>query len=69
MVINPRTYTIYSSTNLQTWTPLEFKIPAGGPSASSVPNYRATDIRTLQVEPILPSGLPASSYYYRVQAQ
>ena len=69
MVINPRTYTIYSSTNLQNWIPLEFKIPAGGPSASSVPNYRATDIRTLQVEPILAPGLPASSYYYRVQAQ
>ena len=69
MVISPRTYTVYSSTNLQAWVPIEFKIPAAGPSAPSVLNYRATDIHTLQVEPVLPPGLSATKYFFRVQVQ
>ena len=45
--------------------PIEFKVPAAGLSAPNLPNYRATDIRTLQVEPILPVGPPATKYFSR----
>ena len=69
MVITPRTYTVYGSTDMQAWAPVQFKIPANGPSAPNLPNYRATDIRTLQVEPILSSGLPASKCFYKVLVQ
>jgi hypothetical protein len=69
MVISPRTYTVFSSTNLETWAPMEFRIPGSGPDAPSLPNYRATDVRTLQVEPILSSGVPSSRYFYKVLAQ
>ena len=69
MVISPRTYTVYSSTNLQTWAPVEFKIPASGPTPPNLPNYHATDIHTLQVEPVLPPGLPASKYFFKVLVQ
>ena len=69
MVIGPRTYTVLASTNLQTWTPLEFKIPANGPSAPTLPNYPAMDVRILRVEPVLPADLPAVRYFYKVQVQ
>ncbi len=50
-VVNPRTYTLYSSTNLANWTPATFKIPANGPSETPRANFNATDIRILQIEP------------------
>jgi hypothetical protein len=69
MVISPRTYTVYSSTNVQDWAPITFKVPADGSDAPALLNYRATDIRILQVEPIPPDGLPASRYFYKVMVQ
>jgi hypothetical protein len=54
MAVAPRTYTVYNSTNLQTWTPIHFNIPAD-PTVTNLPSYRASDIRTLQIEPIIPS--------------
>src|SRR6185503_8366050 len=69
MVVSPRTYTVYSSTNLQTWAPIQFNIPAGGPSATNLPNYHATGIHILQVEPILPPGSPVDGQFFKVQAK
>lgn len=68
-VANARTYTIYASTNMQTWTPMNFKIPAGGPTDTNLPNYRSTDIRNLQLEPKLPSGTPLDGYFFKVLVQ
>ena len=68
-VIGPRTYTLFSSTNLQTWTPMSFKIPADGPGAIARENFSATDIRPLQVEPQLPPGGTNANYFYKVQVQ
>ena len=69
MVVNGRTYTVHSSTNLQDWTPLPIKMAAEGAAGPSLPNYHATDVRTLQVEPIIPSALPSSRYFFKVQVQ
>ena len=69
MVVGPRTYTVYNSTNLQTWTSIPFNIPASGPSATNLPNYRATGIHILQVEPILPPGSPLEGQFFKVKAQ
>ncbi len=69
MVISPRTYTVLGSTNLQTWAPLPFKIPADGPGAPTLPNYQATDTRTLQVQPVFPAGPAPSKYFFKVQIQ
>ena len=70
MVVSPRTYTLFSSTNLQSWASLPFKVPADGPDAPSLPNYHATDIRMLQVQPLLPDDSPSSQrYFYKVQVQ
>lgn len=69
MVISPRTYTLLRSTDLKTWTPTDFRIPALGPDAPIIPNYRAADIHILQIEPVLPPDLPLARYFYRVQVQ
>src|SRR5262245_13175519 len=69
MVVSPRTYTVYSSTDLQSWVPIQFNIPADGPSATNLSSYRATDIHILQVSPILPPGQPVTGQYFKVQAQ
>jgi len=69
MSVSPRTYVIFSSTNLQSWAPLQFKVLADGPDAPSLPNYRATDIRILTVEPVLPEGIPPSQFFFKVQVQ
>lgn len=69
MVVSGRTYTVHSSTNLQAWTPMAFKIPADGPAAPSRPNYTATDIQILQVEPVLSPDPRSSHYFFKVQVQ
>ena len=66
-VTPPHTYTVFSSTNLQSWAPVSFKIPANGPTDPARPYYTATDIRTLQVEPQLPPGGAAN--FFRLQVQ
>jgi len=68
-VTTAHTYTVHSSTNLQTWAPLPFKIPANGPADPIRANYTATDIRMLQVEPQLPPGSLSGNYFFRVQVQ
>lgn len=68
-VITARTYTLFSSTNLQTWTPMSFKIPADGPGAVGRENFTATEIRPLQVEPQLPPGGTNANFFYKVQVQ
>ena len=69
MAVSPRTYTVYNSTNLQDWTPIRFNIPGDGPTGTNLPNYQGNDIRTLQIEPILPDGPPAANQFFKVQVQ
>src|SRR5262245_35958632 len=38
MVVIPRTYTVYSSTDMQTWAPIPFDVPAEGLSATNLSN-------------------------------
>jgi hypothetical protein len=68
-VAPPHTYTVLSSTNLQTWTPISFKIPANGPADPVRPYYTATDIRVLRAEPQLPAGAIDVKYFFRLQVQ
>jgi hypothetical protein len=69
MVVSPHTYTVYNSTDLHTWTPIPFSIPAGGSTATNLPNYHATEIRVLQVAPILPPDVPHPGQFFKVQVQ
>jgi hypothetical protein len=69
MIVSTHTYTVYHSTNLQTWVPIQFNVPAEGPSATNLPNYQANDTHILQVVPILPVGPQAPGQFFKVQVQ
>ena len=68
MAVIGRTYTLQTSSNLQTWTAIPFNIPAD-PAARNLPNYRASDVHILRVEPILPPDVSATGQYFKVQVQ
>jgi hypothetical protein len=68
MVIQGRTYTLLGSPDLKTWTPIDFRILANGPTAASQASYRATDVHLLQVEPVPGNAQPVANYF-KVQAQ
>ena len=69
LVVGPRTYTVYSSTDLQSWVPIQFNVPADGPAATNLPNYHATDIHLLRVTPVSPPGQPDAIQFFKVQSQ
>jgi hypothetical protein len=69
LAIGGRTYTLEASTNLQSWTPTQFRIPAQGPSAPFQSGYRATGVTVLRLEPALAPGVPASSYFFKARVQ
>jgi len=69
LVVGPRTYTVYSSTDLQSWVPIQFNVPADGPAATNLPNYHATDIHLLRVTPVSPPGQPDAVQFFKVQSQ
>ena len=67
LAITGRTYTLQSSTTLTPWTPVQFRIPATGAGAPLLSNYRALDVRLLQVEPSLPAGVPVTKYFFKAR--
>jgi hypothetical protein len=69
LVVSSHTYTVYGSTNLQSWVPIPFNVPADGPAATNLRNYHATDTRLLQVTPILSPDQPAAVQFFKVQSQ
>ena len=69
MVVGPRIYTVYSSSDLGTWSALRFNIPADGAAATNLANFAAAGVRTLRVEPVLPPGTSATNQFFRVKSQ
>lgn len=67
LAIRGRTYAVYGSSDLKTWTPVGFRIPAEGPIPAVRQNYQATDVRNLRVEVVPPEG--ANPNFFKVQVQ
>ena len=63
MAITGRTYTLEGSVDLQTWSPLVFRIPAEGTSAANRQAYLAGDVRQLQIEVPSDPPQPAAAYF------
>jgi hypothetical protein len=63
-----RTYTLQASTNLPAWQPMTFRLAGAVPGAGQS-TYRATDVRWVQIEPVLPPGVSASAWFFRARAQ
>jgi hypothetical protein len=67
LAIRGRSYTIEASSNLQTWTPVNFGVVAGGVAGALQANYPATDVRRLTVRVPYQSG--ATNRYFRALVQ
>jgi hypothetical protein len=67
LAIRGHNYTVYGSTNLTLWNPVQFKITAEGPEATTRQSYQATDVRTLRIDAVLPVGV--KNTFYKVQVQ
>lgn len=52
LAIRGRSYTILSSTNLATWTPVTFRMADENPAAAPMSRYSATDVRIVHAEAI-----------------
>jgi hypothetical protein len=63
MVIRGRTYTIVGSADFQTWTPVQFRIPANGAEAPFLTGYYASDVRVLRVEVLSPADQPSMRFF------
>jgi len=69
MVVNSRSYIVHNSTDLQTWIPIRFNVPAEAPFSTNLFIYQATDTHMLRVEPILSAGSTAPGQFFKVQVQ
>ncbi len=67
LAIRGRTYTLFGSVDLKTWTPLTFRLTTEAAAATPRQNYQATDVRPLQVEPAAPDG--SAPRFFRLMAQ
>src|SRR5262245_16443715 len=69
MAVQSRTYTLYASPDVASWTKVSFRVAEDVPGASPRLDYSAPDTRILQVEPVLPPELPASNCFFKVMVQ
>ncbi|HYG34029.1 MAG TPA: hypothetical protein VEC99_04555, partial [Clostridia bacterium] len=69
MAISGRSYSIQASTDLKTWTPIQFRIPSEGASAQNRSIYQATDVRVLRVEALVATPPPPSQLYFKALVQ
>lgn len=64
LALTGRTYRLEGSTDLKTWTPLRFRIPAEGANPPVRESYPSGDVRQIQAE--VATALPADLAYFRL---
>ncbi|MGE5737211.1 MAG: hypothetical protein ACM34E_19115 [Acidobacteriota bacterium] len=67
LAIRGHSYSLQASADLQTWTPVQFCIPAEGISAISRDYYQAIDVRYLRVEALPLGAKPSERLFFRAQ--
>jgi hypothetical protein len=67
LAIRGRLYTLYGSTDTQTWVPVSFKVPAEGASAVTRSSYQAADLQQLRIEIVQPGENGMRFFKMRVQ--
>ncbi|MBC8002465.1 MAG: hypothetical protein H7X97_07740 [Opitutaceae bacterium] len=63
VAISGRTYTIVKSTNLTTWTSVQFRVSAEGVGAPLRDSYLAADVRKVRVEVPVPGGAQGGIFF------
>lgn len=67
MVLPGRSYTVLGSSDLKTWSVLNFRVVAGGSSASLLSHYPSTEVSILRIQADLPDGIKAMYFKALVQ--
>jgi hypothetical protein len=67
MVLPGRSYTVLGSSDLKTWSVLNFRVAAGGPSAPLLNRYPSTEVSILRIQADLPDGKKAMYFKAMVQ--
>ncbi|MBI1842397.1 MAG: hypothetical protein HYR88_16290 [Verrucomicrobia bacterium] len=67
LAIRGRTYSIQSSPDLKTWTPVSFRIPAEGAKPPLRSAYLSVDVRKIQIE--VPSQAGATNSFFKALVQ
>jgi hypothetical protein len=63
LVIPGRTYTVYSSSDFQQWTPVSFRVVSGGVTGALQGNYSATAVRQLRID--VPPQAGTTNRYFK----
>ncbi len=67
MVLPGRSYTVLGSSDLKTWSVLNFRVVAGGYSASLLSHYPSTEVSILRIQADLPDSNKA--LYFKAMVQ
>lgn len=68
LALRGRTYTLYGSTDLETWVPVAFRIGNGGEAAAPWRDaFTASAVHLLQIEAAVPPGSRLQAFKMRVQ--
>jgi hypothetical protein len=69
LAIRGRSYTIQASSNLQQWTPVNFRVVTDGTPGSLQESYQANDVQLLRVEVPLPAAGAETNRYFKAVVQ
>lgn len=67
LAVRGRHYTVQVSPNLQTWTPVSFRLTSDGPGGALRTDYPSPDVRLLRIE--VPSEPGTTNRYFRAFVQ
>ncbi len=69
LAIRGRTYVLYSSEDMNTWQPIEFRLAEEGPAAPARKSYPAVDVRHVRLRAAVPPTNSAAIRLFKVQVQ
>jgi hypothetical protein len=69
MAIRGRSYTLEGTADLQTWSPVQFRLAGADATAPALTTYTAADVRLLRIEALQPDGAPAKMRLFRLLVQ
>ena len=69
LAIRGRSYSIETSSDLKTWTPVSFRLITDASTETARTFYQAQQLHFCIVEPSLPEGMTADRLYFRAKVQ
>ena len=69
LAIRGRTYTILSSTNLTSWSAVNFRLPLESPNGGSMGYYYASSVHRVRAEVTTPDSTPANLRVFKLLVQ